>query len=168
MANTQEASIRPWFLELVPLIVVILIVSHVIALIHERVRLLSPIGEEFTLDVAVFNVKYIFLCFGCWLAAMNVTIILTLYMKFLNTYSSGEIQYFLGSVLKHFKYTKKVGLWIVTQSSLRSNNNMTLGLLPTSLNPHAYCTRSTSELFLVKWLLLLLPWKHLPSNLYAQ
>ncbi|KAL3818431.1 hypothetical protein ACJIZ3_004336 [Penstemon smallii] len=36
MANPQQTSIRPWFLELVPLIVVILIAAHVLALISNR------------------------------------------------------------------------------------------------------------------------------------
>ncbi|KAI3468385.1 hypothetical protein Pfo_025048 [Paulownia fortunei] len=39
MANPQQASIRPWFLELVPLMVVILIVAHVLALVYWIYRL---------------------------------------------------------------------------------------------------------------------------------
>ncbi|KAL3633419.1 hypothetical protein CASFOL_022181 [Castilleja foliolosa] len=39
MANSQQASLRPWFLELVPLVVVLLVVSHVIALVYWIYRL---------------------------------------------------------------------------------------------------------------------------------
>lgn len=38
MANPQQAAIRPWFLELVPLMVVILIVAHVLALVSVYIR----------------------------------------------------------------------------------------------------------------------------------
>ncbi|KAL7112031.1 hypothetical protein ABFS83_05G128300 [Erythranthe nasuta] len=34
MANQQQASIRPWFLDIVPLVVVLLIVAHVLALVY--------------------------------------------------------------------------------------------------------------------------------------
>ncbi|PIN12452.1 hypothetical protein CDL12_14930 [Handroanthus impetiginosus] len=39
MANPQEASVRPWFLELLPLMVVVLIVAHVLALVYWIYRL---------------------------------------------------------------------------------------------------------------------------------
>ncbi|KZV23954.1 hypothetical protein F511_26656 [Dorcoceras hygrometricum] len=39
MANVPRTSIRPWFLELVPLLVVILIAAHVIALVYWIYRL---------------------------------------------------------------------------------------------------------------------------------
>ncbi|XP_073050967.1 uncharacterized protein [Primulina eburnea] len=39
MANVPKTSIRPWFLELVPLLVVLLIAAHVIALVYWIYRL---------------------------------------------------------------------------------------------------------------------------------
>ncbi|KAL8499412.1 hypothetical protein ACS0TY_022402 [Phlomoides rotata] len=39
MANPKQASLRPWFLDLVPLMVVLLIVAHVTALVYWIYRL---------------------------------------------------------------------------------------------------------------------------------
>lgn len=33
MANSMQAMIRPWFLDVVPLVVVLLIIAHVLALV---------------------------------------------------------------------------------------------------------------------------------------
>ncbi|TQE11237.1 hypothetical protein C1H46_003243 [Malus baccata] len=39
METPQPASLRPWFLELVPIVVVLLIVAHVLALVYWIYRL---------------------------------------------------------------------------------------------------------------------------------
>lgn len=49
MANPQQAAIRPWFLELVPLMVVILIVAHVLALVSIYIRDMRYIFVKFDL-----------------------------------------------------------------------------------------------------------------------
>ncbi|CAN6582800.1 unnamed protein product [Malus baccata var. baccata] len=46
METPQPASLRPWFLELVPIVVVLLIVAHVLALLLRRRG--SPRGEKHT------------------------------------------------------------------------------------------------------------------------